>query len=112
MSSHYHLPHIILISPHYHLFLFHFPYLLLQQVIPLGTSQGPLPPSPTAPPPPPTCDKPHLGSLCGADAIGAIVGIIVGGLLVLALLAAFVYYTFIRVSTLRGTWGKKGLGLS
>eukprot|EP00955_Chlamydomonas_euryale_P092923 364744-Chlamydomonas_euryale.AAC.5 len=57
---------------------------------------APLPPEPPEPPAP--CDDPKLGSLCGKDAVGAIVGIAVGGALLLALLAVVVYYLAFRGS--------------
>ncbi|EFJ44090.1 hypothetical protein VOLCADRAFT_118865, partial [Volvox carteri f. nagariensis] len=46
-----------------------------------------------SPPPPPgaLCEDPRLGSLCGAEAVGAIVGIIAGGLLLLALLVTLAF---------------------
>ncbi len=49
-----------------------------------------------SPPPPPAaaCDKPHLGTLCGKDAAGAIAGIAIGGFLLLALIAGTAYYAF------------------
>ncbi len=52
-----------------------------------------------APPPPPgrQCDKPRLGSLCGAEAVGAIVGIVAGGLLLLGLVIAIAVCLISRV---------------
>jgi hypothetical protein len=38
-----------------------------------------------------SCEKPVLGSLCGAEAVGAIVGIIAGGLLLLCLAGVLLY---------------------
>jgi hypothetical protein len=57
-----------------------------------------VPPAPSPPAPPVNCPAPQLGNLCGQDAIGAMVGIILGGLLVLALLTATAYFYIIRVS--------------
>lgn len=54
---------------------------------------------PPSPPPTSECKKPHLGTLCGADAIGAIIGIILGGLIILALLIALIIYLFARPSS-------------
>lgn len=59
----------------------------------MGEPAG-LPPSPPAPPP--GCDDPKLGTLCGRDAIGAIVGIAVGGALLLVLLGLVIYYLAFR----------------
>ncbi|KAL6749719.1 hypothetical protein V8C86DRAFT_2837097 [Haematococcus lacustris] len=41
----------------------------------------------SAPPPPPTiCRKPQLGALCGRDATGAIIGIVIGAAVLLGLI--------------------------
>lgn len=72
--------------------------LLVACTVPLGLTvqQGSL----TVPPflkmlPPPEhpakqCHKPRLGKLCGKDAIGAIIGIALGGLLLLCMLLALI----------------------
>ncbi|GIL95915.1 hypothetical protein Vretimale_1831 [Volvox reticuliferus] len=44
------------------------------------------------PSPPKDCPKPHLGVLCGADAVGAIIGIILGGLILIGLLIMGLLY--------------------
>lgn len=62
------------------------PYMLpAWYVANVTSSPPPLPPPPTSSP---SCASPRLGSLCGLDAIGAIIGIALGGLAFLALLAA------------------------
>jgi hypothetical protein len=68
----------------------------MHKIVPLQVGTVlPLPPSP--PPPPKACASPKLGSLCGNDAVGAIIGIAVGGALLLALLALVIYYRIFRV---------------
>eukprot|EP00798_Chlamydomonas_sp_ICE-L_P007662 gene7662-818_t len=49
---------------------------------------------PISPPTNSKCDNPQLGDLCGQDAIGAIIGIVLGGLLVLALLLLLLFCVF------------------
>jgi hypothetical protein len=71
--------------------------LVAAQVSAGTPTQAGAPPLPSPPPPPPDCPSPRLGSLCGQNAIGAIVGICVGGVVMLALLAATVYYLAVRV---------------
>lgn len=44
------------------------------------------------------CAKPHIGKLCGAEALGVIIGIVVGGLLIIALFVLFLYCIINRVS--------------
>lgn len=80
-----------------------------QQVYPLqlGVS-APLPPQQT-PSAPPDCPLPQLGTLCGRDAIGAIVGIILGGLLVMGLIALLFYFLVVRVGCSYEVWGPRGL---
>ncbi|KXZ55546.1 hypothetical protein GPECTOR_2g1095 [Gonium pectorale] len=51
--------------------------------------------APPPPPPPKKCDRPHLGSLCGAEALGVIVAIIIGSVL---LLAAFILLAVCLIS--------------
>ncbi|KAG2496187.1 hypothetical protein HYH03_005787 [Edaphochlamys debaryana] len=54
---------------------------------------------PSAPAPSPeNCDEPHFGSLCGASALGAIIGTVVGGVLVLTALILFGYVSISRGS--------------
>eukprot|EP00798_Chlamydomonas_sp_ICE-L_P020107 gene20107-26828_t len=50
-------------------------------------------------PPEDNCDNPKLGSLCGSDAIGAIIGIAVGGLLLLTLLVCSIWCFVVRRSS-------------
>ena len=72
------------------------------QISEVSGSIVPAPPSPAPAPSPASCPQPHLGNLCGQDAIGAIVGIILGGLAVLGILAAMVYYVFFMVGQENG----------
>ncbi|GAX81607.1 hypothetical protein CEUSTIGMA_g9035.t1 [Chlamydomonas eustigma] len=55
-----------------------------------GWSIGNVYPGPS--PPPPACNNPVLGNLCGSNAVGAIIGLAVGGAAVLALVSVAVVY--------------------
>lgn len=64
-----------------------------------------------SPPPSPAkrkCKDPKLGKLCGADAVGAIIGIAIGGFFMLLLAVLLLWWLLGRVSQGHG-WGR-GLG--
>jgi len=66
-------------------------------LVPVSVSPTPSPPpGPNVPAP---CKRPHLGGLCGKDAIGAIIGIAIGGTVVLVLLFLCLYLLLVRRST-------------
>lgn len=65
------------------------------------------PPAPLAPGAGKVCKKPHLGDLCGKEAIGAIIGIAVGGTLLLGIVIGIIAFSFGRVSARPGACDTK-----
>ncbi len=62
---------------------------------------APSPPPPS--PPPPNCPKPHLGTLCGKDATGAIIGIAIGGAVFVGLVFLSVFWGLFNTVRLGGS---------